>query len=248
MEIVLKEFQGYSGSKVFLIQKNDSIFIRKINNIERNYERLNFLYKLGYKVPKIYKKEKDILEMEYVKGLDMKTYFNINNIEFFLNYLFDLTGKFYKYSKEKNYIKIYDKKLSWIDENKIFPFTKIELINSLPAFLPQSVYHGDFTLENIIYNNTDFYLIDGITSEYDSWVFDLAKLRQDLNCFWLIRNIEDKNFKRYLSIIDEKILEKYPILKNNSLLILMLLRIYPYIKNDLKDKKFILREIERLWK
>jgi RIO-like serine/threonine protein kinase len=252
MEKILKTLNGYSGSKIYLMSDDTKVFIRKIDNIDRNYERLIELKKLKFNVPEVYKKNNNVLDMEYIKGLDIKTYLSINNIDFFLNYIFDLIENFSKISKEKNYTEIYNKKLSWInefiDESKIFPFTKKELIESLPAILPSSIYHGDLTLENIIYDTNTFYLIDCVTIDYDSWIFDLAKMRQDLNCFWFIRNTEDKNLKKYLSIIDDKILQKYPILKNNSLLILMLLRVYLYTRDGSEDQKFILKEIKRLWK
>jgi hypothetical protein len=248
MEKILKTLNGHSGSKIYLMSDDIKVFIRKINDVDRNYERLIELKKLNYNVPEIYKKDNNILDMEYIKGLDIKTYLNINNIDIFLNYIFKLIEDFSKSSIKKDYTKVYNKKLSWIDECKLFPFTKKELINTLPSILPSSVYHGDLTLENIIYDSNKFYLIDGITTDYDSWIFDLAKIRQDLNCFWFIRNTEDKNLKKYLSIIDNKIIEKYPILKNNSLLILMLLRVYPYTKQDSPDQKFILKEIKKLWK
>ena len=58
------------------------------------------------------------------------------------------------------------------------PFTANELYAKLPKTLPSSEYHGDFTLENILYSlKDDFVLIDPLTTEYDSYVFDLAKLR-----------------------------------------------------------------------
>lgn len=66
MEIILKQFKGYSGSKVFLIKDDKKIFIRKTKNIDRNYERLSFLRNLGYNVPAIYNKNKDILDMQYI--------------------------------------------------------------------------------------------------------------------------------------------------------------------------------------
>ena len=248
MEKILKTLNGYSGSKIYLMSDDNTVFIRKIDNIDRNYERLIELKKLKYNVPSVYKKDNNLLDMEYIKGLDIKTYLSINNIDLFLNYIFNLINDFSKISKEKNYIETYNKKLSWIDESEVFPFTKKELIDSLPPILPSSIYHGDLSLENIIYTTNTFYLIDCITSDYDSWIFDLAKMRQDLNCFWFIRNTEDKNLKKYLSIIDDKIVKRYPILKNNSLLILMLLRVYPYTKDGSEDQKFILKEIKRLWK
>ena len=90
-----------------------------------------------------------------------------------------------------------------------------------------------------------FYLIDPLTSEFDSWVFDLAKLMQDLECNWAIRN---KSILIQGKLLDIKnvILKKYPIVNNYSLTILMLLRVFPYANNK-QDKEFLLREIERLW-
>lgn len=248
MEKILKTLNGYSGSKIYLMSDDNKVFIRKIDNVDRNYERLIELKKLKYNVPSVYKKDNNVLDMEYIKGLDIKTYLSINNIDLLLNYIFDLIDNFSKISKEKDYTETYNKKLSWIDESKVFPFTKKELIDSLPPILPSSIYHGDLTLENIIYDTNTFYLIDCMTSDYDSWIFDLAKMRQDSNCFWFIRSTEDKNLKKYLSIIDDKIVKRYPILKNNSLLILMLLRVYLYTKDGSEDQKFILKEIKRLWK
>jgi hypothetical protein len=91
-------------------------------------------------------------------------------------------------------------------------------------------------------------MIDGSTIDYDSWVFDLSKMRQDLCVGWFIRNNDDKNLKKYLSIIDQKLTEKYPILNNNSLVILMLLRVFLYTEKNSKDQLFIIKEIEKLWK
>lgn len=247
-EKLLKTLSGYSGSKIYLMSDDSKVFIRKIDNVDRNYERLIKLKNLGYKVPNVYSKNDIILDMEYIKGLDIKTYLSIDNIDLLLKYIFQLIDSFSKSANEKDYTEIYNKKLSWIDELKVFPFTKEQLINSLPKVLPETTYHGDLTLENLIYTGDDFYLIDCMTSEYDSWVFDLAKLRQDTSCFWFIRNLDDKNLKKYLSIIDDRLLEKYPILKNNSLLILMLLRVYLYTKDGSSDQKFILKEIKKLWK
>lgn len=245
MEIILKQFKGYSGSKVFLIKDNKKIFVRKTKNIDRNYERLSCLRNLGYNVPAIYIKNKDILDMQYIYGTDIKSYLIYDNLDFFLRKIFELIDSFKKNSVDKLYVDTYNQKLSWLKDD-LFIFTKKQLVESLPESLPSSCYHGDLTLENIIYNNNEFYLIDAITSEYDSWVFDLAKMRQDTKCFWIARNSNDKNIKKILSIIDKKITETYRLVDNNNLLILMLLRVFPYVSGN--DQKFLTKEINKLWK
>ena len=72
-ETIVKELKGYSGSRIYLMQNNEHLFIRKLGNVERNYERLTALF-VDYNVPKIYNKENEILDMEYIHGLDMKNY------------------------------------------------------------------------------------------------------------------------------------------------------------------------------
>ena len=42
-EIVKKEFFGFSGNKIFLIQDGDTLLVSKIGNISRNVERMLIL-------------------------------------------------------------------------------------------------------------------------------------------------------------------------------------------------------------
>jgi RIO-like serine/threonine protein kinase len=246
MEIVLKKLNGYSGSDIYLMKDEQKTFIRKINNIERNYNQLIILKNLGLDVPLVYKKSNNLLDMEYINGFDMKTYINNNTIQNFLNYIVELVQKLSQNSLNKDYTETYYRKLKWMDEHNEFPFTAEQFISSLPKYLPQSFYHGDLTMENILYGDK-FYLIDCMTTDYDSWVFDLAKLRQDLKVGWFIRHDKNINITNYLSIIDKKIINDYPIISNNSLLILMLLRVYLYTKPNTYDRDFLLKEIKQLW-
>lgn len=246
---IIKELKGHSGSKIFLMDDGTKKFIRKINNIERNFERQNFLLLKNYNVPKIFNKEKNILDMEYINGLDMKTYINLYGIKDLIKFIEVFISKLSLNSSLKDYTKIYVNKLSWLDTNNPFSFTKDKLIDKLPKYLPSSDYHGDFTLENVLYtSDKKFYLIDCITSEYDSWVFDLCKLRQDLKCHWFIRKFEYQNLIYNTQIIDNTLLKKYEIINDNNLLILMLLRVYPYTKEGSFDRNFIFNEVEKLWK
>ena len=90
-----------------------------------------------------------------------------------------------------------------------------------------------------------FVLIDPITTEYSSYVFDLAKLRQDLTCGWFIRN-DNLYYESKLKVISEH-LSKYVHFNNDYILILMLMRVLPYTQNT-EDVDFLISEIRRLWK
>lgn len=243
---LIKKLQGFSGSKVFLLRGPKGLFVRKIGNVERNLERYQQLEKYT-NVPEIYHINDDILDMEYLQGLDIKQFLKYNDTELLSKFIVDTVTKFKKISTVKDYTDTYHKKLSWLDYEN-FIFTKDELIERLPRYLPQTVYHGDFTLDNFIFNNNNqFYLIDPLTSEYDSYIFDLAKLRQDLESKWFVRNT-DFYLDAELANLQNTIFKELDIEQDNYLLILMLLRVYPYCSAESAEQQFIIQEIKRLWK
>ena len=246
MEKHLKTLKGHSGSIVTLMQSEEHIFVRKVENVDRNYERLTAL--LGYvDVPKIYHYDGNILDMEYIHGTDMKNYLLNNPVKDLKDFLINTLEMFASKGVDKDYTNVYNEMLSWIEPG-MFPFTKEELIEKLPKVLPKSVYHGDMTLENIIQDTSGrFYFIDAVTLRYDSWVFDIAKLRQDLECKWFLRRDPVMLDVKLLNI-QEQILKQFPIADNDYLLILMLLRVYLHCEKDSLEYDFIVREIKRLWK
>lgn len=247
MAKILKELKGHSGSEVTLMENDSGLWVRKFKNVDRNYERLSALYKSGYPVPEIYTYLNQTLEMEYIHGLDMKNYLLHNTSTKLQEFLLVTLDCFSENSIIKDYTKTYYQKLAWMDSHQGLPFTKEELIERLPKNIPQSMYHGDLTLENIIYTDPGFHMIDAVTVEYDSWVFDVAKLRQDLECKWFLRHSDAKlDFK--LQNIQDTLRECYPEAFNDNLLILMLLRVYLHTKEGDFEREFILREINRLWK
>jgi hypothetical protein len=249
MEKVVKELTGHSGSQIYLMQNDEKLFVRKIGNVDRNYERLILLWANGYPVPRVYNYGPDeTLDMEYIHGLDMKTYLIHNNTSSLINFITDTIDSLSDSSGYKDYTDTYIKKLEWMLDDKNLPFTRDELIDKLPKKLPQSTYHGDLTLENIIHKNGDeFYMIDAVTVEYDSYIFDIAKMRQDLECKWFLRNT-DLRLDTKLQRIQDKLRRWYPDAFDDSLLILMLLRVYLHTKIGDKDYDFIMKEIKRLWK
>jgi len=246
-EYTIKELKGFSGSKVYLMKNDKGLFIRKMDNTDRNYIKLNELSK-DFNVPKIYSYNNNILDMQYIHGLDMKSYLSVRDTRRLTDFLIRILKYFSQNSQMRDYTETYVDRLKYIKLSGDIEFTKEELLEKLPKRLPQSNYFGDLTLENIIYGEDgEFYLIDGMTSEYDSYIFDIAKLRQDLECKWFLRNT-----KLLLDVkveaIQDKILETFELANNNYILILMLLRVYRYTKSDSLEEQFLIREMNRLWK
>ena len=129
-----------------------------------------------------------------------------------------------------------------------FNFTKEELLTRLPRIVPQTDYHGDLTLENILYSeDRGFLFIDCQTSEYDSFIFDIAKLRQDLECGWFTRT-DNTMLDVKTKHIQKELLERYPQANNDFLLILMLLRVYRYAHPETFEQQFLINWMNKLWK
>ena len=246
-EYTIKELKGFSGSKIYLMRNDNGLFIRKMDNVDRNFIKLNEL-KQHFNVPKIYTYDTNILDMEYIHGLDMKSYLAVRDTKRLTDFLIDTLSKFSDDVSMNDYTNVYEDKLKYIKLPSEMIFTKEQLLEKLPKRLPRSKYFGDLTLENIIYGeNGQFHLLDGMTSEYDSYIFDIAKLRQDLECKWFLRNT-----KLLLDVkvenIQDKLLERFELANNNYLLILMLLRVYRYTKPFSKEETLLTKEMNRLWK
>jgi len=246
-EKIIKEFTGHSGCKIRLMKGFGRLYVRKDGEISRNVERMKTLFKDNYPVPALYYSNDNQLEMEYIQGLDIVEYLQTRSVNKLANFINNTMTAFSGSGVMKNYSDVYDKKLDWVDKAKDLPFKKKELISRLPKQIPQTTYHGDFTLENLIYDGDEFIMIDPVTIEYDSYVFDLDKLRQDLECKWFLRNKSVKLDVK-LQNLQEMIFDRHYLTNNNYLLILMLLRVYPYTKEYDSNRKFILKEIYRLWK
>ena len=239
---------GYSKSDVVLLEDDGVIFVRKTGDIKRNLERYDVLSQLDIRIPVIYEILDSNYDMEYIPNLEMKTYLSTNQPNELIKFIKSTIDKLSENTIEMYFVDIYRKKLSEISFAKYdLPFSSEELISKLPPYLPFSVYHGDFTLENILYNTKkdEFVLIDPLTTEYSSYVFDLAKLRQDLECKWFIRHNSVYLDSTLQTIIES--LQKYDYFNNDYILILMLLRVLPYARNA-TDLIFLTDEIKRLWK
>ena len=178
-EYTIKELKGFSGSKIYLMRNDGGLFIRKMENVDRNYIKLNELSE-HFNVPKVYTYNNNILDMEYIHGLDMKSYLAVRDTKRLTDFLIDTLSKFSDDVQMNDYTNVYVDKLKYIKLPSEIIFTKEQLLEKLPKRLPRSKYFGDLTLENMIYGEDgQFHFIDGMTSDYDSYIFDIAKLRQD---------------------------------------------------------------------
>lgn len=244
----IKTLQGFSGSHITLMQDDTQLFVRKIGNVDRNCEKLSILGAHGFPVPHVINKHHDTLDMQYIHGLDVSNYLLTHSQNKLIDFIVDIIDKFQQTSESKNYTETYVDRLTYINSDQYLPFTPAELLDRLPKQLPKSLCHGDFTLENIIYSEDgQFYMIDPVTGPYDSWIFDLAKMRQDLDAKWFIRH-KNMMIDVKLQSIKNTLKEHYAQAFDDHLYILMLLRVYVYAEPNTKEHTLLLKEIKKLWK
>lgn len=244
----LCNFFGFSGSTIILYQSDIGKIVRKTGLVERNYEKLIELESKGFRIPKVLYKEDNILDMEYIEGIDIKTFMLYNDVTYLIDYLYNLLTKFSMDSCDKDYTDTYVKNLVFVDNDEHLPFKSHELLARLPKILPSSTCHGDLTFENLIYSKDNYFvMIDVSSGDYDSWVFDVAKLRQDLDAKWFLR-ATNTDLTAQLTLVKTMLHERFPIAFDDSIYILMLLRVYRHCIPGTREHSFILSEIQRLWK
>ena len=136
-EYTIKELKGFSGSKIYLMRNNTGLFIRKMDNVDRNYIKLNELSQ-HFNVPEVYTYDNNILDMEYIHGLDMKSYLAVRDTNRLTDFLIDILSKFSEDVHMTDYTDIYIDKLKYIKLPSEMNYTKEELIEQLPKRLPRS--------------------------------------------------------------------------------------------------------------
>jgi hypothetical protein len=205
----------------------------------------------SFRVPKIYEyfPEKEILRMEYISGLDMKTYLRYNPPNKLFDFITKVLQGLSNGSESLDVPELAQKPLEFLDRENPFIFTKDELISSLPQTIRATEYIGDLTLDNIIWNDTSgFVIIDPVTVPYDSYIFDLAKLRQDTKCGWFMRNYPSNiNLLLSMKYMDDMILSLFPEV-TDELLILMLMRVFRHCEKNTPDYYYIIQKANSLWK
>ena len=234
---LVKELKGHSGATVNLYSNNTVVK----SNYPKSRESADILNKLPFPTPKILEVSDDSMTMEYINGLDMATYLETEDVEPLIEFLSDY--------------------IAWCERQSILSNFKLEIdakveslmnhidLNGLiyDPVMPKSLIHGDLTLENILWYNGDFYLIDANPTNLNSIHFDANKLRQDLDCLWFVRERKKRlEIKIACRRISATLKKRFPFMRNNDLLIFMLSRILLY-SNNIEDRDFLYREIN-IWR
>lgn len=252
---LVKQFHGHSGCIVELYRNKDAYVVKKTGSakLSSSAEILNCLRTLGFATPKILEVDCNTITMQYINGVDMKNYIahaDIDQINQLLEFINCYIKKFVNSPLTDISVAIKNKldhiKLS-CDLSALQIDTEL-LYDKLPKCVPVSkIIHGDFTLDNIIYYQDDFYLIDANPTNISSVYYDAGKLFQDLDCGWFIRHeTNSTNYKVACSYISQQLKKRWQFLNNHYILIFMLMRILPYA-TDAKNREFLIKEINRLW-
>lgn len=256
----IKQLVGYSGCKLELLNNQDCLFVRKSTKLnaynlrlkKQLKKQLNFKSEI-VKVPQIYDYNYDenglfYFDMEFISGKTLAEYTQDILITEIVDFIKCLFKSIYFTSDDENpkAKDIFNKKIKEL-EIKISNKTNLEeAFNILKDFEWSQIYkspcHGDLTLENIIITyDKQIYLIDFLDSFYNSWMLDVAKLLQDLELKWSFRNIElSATQSLRIEIAKEALIEEILKLKNGNkklfaiyhLLLLNIIRIYPYTKDE----------------
>lgn len=280
MKELQRKLNGNSGCHLQAFKTDDNLILIRKTSRDFDYNDRLKAQMLKQKAFSVYSSG---LCSPYVKNFGMENnlfYFDMNFIngqnmaQYIINTDFSAMGLLV--NKLFNDISVFSKTESIkIDTKLVFSLKIKELnreINSEWEFIkkaffmleqfdwskiPQSYCHGDLTLENILISNDgDIYLIDFLDSFYNSWMFDMSKIFQDIELGWAYRNQKPcANRSVKLNLVKEKILEKLYKFNNGEniifsiyhLLLLNLLRIYPYTK-DCSGILFLNKSLEKVIK
>jgi hypothetical protein len=244
MKILHTFDKGRSNSIVQLASVDNVVGVYKTNvpNVPDLVQKWDVI---PFNKPLLYFHDSNSIFMEYIPGVSIKTYLEHATIKD-LDRLIEFISCYIDYCYENsqglfNYKDIIESKFETY--KKYIPNGTTYNFNTM---LPKSITHGDFTLDNILYYDNKFYLIDISYTVWDSIFFDINKLRQDLTGLWFVRDEDIKhNWKISCDYIYTKLNEKYTDLFNDEIYKLMLSRILPYSKIQ-SETEFLLKEIKRL--
>ena len=269
----IKDLSWHSWCEISLYKDENKFFVRKTAWKESYNTRLetqlnkqkSFKSDIFY-APEIYGQwyiwDIFYFDMQYLNCQTLASYMQSITVKEISN-LVELTVKTLDIKWEeylKNANEVFQKKLkslrasfndiTWIENDALELLEKFNF-----SVIPRSRCHWDLTLENIlITSDKKIYLIDFLDSFFDSWMIDVAKLLQDLEIWWSYRHEEmTSTLSLRLTIAKQALLESISELedwKNKisyvyHILLLNILRIVPYTKDDI-TKNFLQESLKKV--
>lgn len=261
MEKIVKNLGGHSGCKIFLMQNDNNYFVRKVSSgidyndrLNKQAEKQKDFKNQGVRAPEVFDvgmKEDGLayFDMEYIqgitlaKGISTQNISQLNDIVDRIIGLFDIKeGSKLSYSNNaifQNKIEGLEVALEHVERKNIKE--TISFLKKVDwSAVEYGSCHGDLTFENIIICNGQLYLIDFLDSFYDSWMLDASTLLQDSFMMWSYKDRPSKDTNLLIKLmvfkdlLEKKLYAMSPdyIKQIRGLLLLKLLRIYPYAKGE----------------
>lgn len=258
----LKELKGHSGCHVFLCERGNTRFVKKVAGAAAYSQRLEqqMIKQLAFdhswiKKPSVYESgtenDRFYFTMEYVKGVQLSTFIARNIVQeldpiidrlltFVRSNICEVTADFHVPISEK---------LWSIASSSRLPIDKyVEYCLSFDwSTIPIGYCHGDLAFENILVNQSNLYFIDFHDSFIETPYLDLSKLLLDILVLWSWRFEKRrpiiKNAHFYEIILSR--LESREVEIVRRLLVLNLLQILPYA-NAHGNAQFVQDALEHL--
>jgi len=242
MTKLIKELKGHSGVSVCLYDNNTVVK----SGYAKARQSTEILESLPFNTPHIHRVTDNTIIMDYIAGEDIYTFLESGSNES-VDSIIKFIDQYFSWCLSNSepysfYEELHQKALELGPSINIYPFIPL-----MQYDMPKGLIHGDFTFDNILHKDGEFFLIDANPTPLSSIHFDGAKLRQDIDGYWFLRNSENTgNVKISCLKIGEHLKSKYEFMNNNVLYCFMLSRILPYSK-DKHTTKFLTKEIDRIW-
>ena len=197
--------------------------------------------------PKVYRLENTPLscfEMEYLPGSTFINFFetsSFQSIESATNTIIKFLQINLKEADPQSINQLLLDKLEFLSKKSQFGETISQLetyIVNHDLIIPHSYCHGDMTLSNMLFVNSDIYLIDFLDSFVDSVLVDLVKLKQDLHYYWSLEmvNVRKTRFISVFGYIWNRIKTEFDLQVNSNVFkvleVVNFLRIEPYVSTS----------------
>ncbi len=258
----LKELKGHSGCHVFLCERGNTRFVKKVSGAPGYFQRLEqqMIKQREFehsriKAPAVYEcgaeNDRFYFTMEYVNGVQLSTFISRNTVRdldpiieqlltFVRSNICEVTTDFGGPISEKLW------SISSTSSLRIERHIEYCLAFDWSA-IPTGYCHGDLTFENILVHQSNLYFIDFLDSFIETPYLDLSKLLLDILILWSWRFETRRPIIKNAHIYDMVLshLERREVEIVRRLLVVNLLQILPYA-NAHRNVLFVQDALEHL--